>query len=477
MTSSPSKTSRTSSPPHASRQSSRPSSPTSLTFYGGAGEIGGNKFLLQTPRSKIYLDFGESFDFGEDYFYEWLQPRAANGLECYFEFGIVPMVPKLYSRAQLQFTDLPYEKPDIDGVFLSHHHCDHIGHLSFLDEDIPLYMGHGTKAIIDAYSSLFPSLVNIGDHNSITLFKSGDTIRLKDLTIRPIHVEHSTPGAYGYIIETPSGVIAFTGDFRRHGPMNRLTDEFISAAAASKPRALLCEGTRMTPDPENHYTEDEVYKKVKDIIARSKGLVLCEFSMCNIDRFNSLFKAATEAGRTFVVDTKYAFLLDQLRSTLKLPDPQKDKALKVYYRLAKSREFSPKDYRAQDKAFMGNMITFREIRDRPRDYVMFTGFNKLMELVYIRPQKADYIYSSSESFLEGEENADQRRVLDNWLTHFGITLHKAHCSGHAGKSDLEYAVRKIAPEILIPIHTQHPEEFKKIHDNVIIPKRGGTIRL
>ena len=108
---------------------------------------------------------------------------------------------------------------------------------------------------------------------------------------------------------------------------------------------------------------------------------------------------------------------------------------------------------------------------------MFTGFNKLMELVYIRPQKADYIYSSSESFLEGEENADQRRVLDNWLTHFGITLHKAHCSGHAGASDLKYAVRKIAPEILIPIHTRNPEEFKKIHDNVIIPKRGGTIRL
>ena len=479
----PSPTSRSTSLAPSSSRTSAPSTPspagTTLTFYGGAGEIGGNKFLLQTPRSKIYLDFGASFDFGQDYFYEWLQPRAANGLECYFEFGILPMVPKLYSRAQLQFTDLPYEPPDIDGVFLSHHHSDHIGHLSFLDEDIPLYMGHGTKAIIDAYSSLFPSLVDIGDHNSINVFKSGDTIRLKDLTIRPIHVEHSTPGAYGYIIETPSGVIAFTGDFRRHGPLRRLTDEFISAAASSSPRALLCEGTRMTPDPENHYTEDQVYKKVKGIIARSKGLVLCEFSMCNIDRFNSLYQATLDAHRTFVIDTKYAFLLDRLRSssTLKLPDPRRDKTLKVYYKLSKSREFSPSDYRAQDKVFMDNMITFNEIRSRPRDYVMFTGFNKLMELVYIRPQKADYIYSSSESFLEGEENADQRRVLDNWLTHFGITLHKAHCSGHAGKTDLEYAVRKIAPEILIPIHTRNPEEFKKIHDNVIIPKRGGTIRL
>ncbi len=34
--------------------------PLSLTFYGGAGEIGGNKILLQTSRAKVYLDFGES---------------------------------------------------------------------------------------------------------------------------------------------------------------------------------------------------------------------------------------------------------------------------------------------------------------------------------------------------------------------------------------------------------------------------------
>ena len=86
-------------------------------------------------------------------------------------------------------------------------------------------------------------------------------------------------------------------------------------------------------------------------------------------------------------------------------------------------------------------------------------------------------HCSSESFLEGEENKDQRRVLDNWLNHFGITLHKAHCSGHDGKSDLEYAIRAINPDILIPIHTQNPEEFKKIHENVRIVGRGEKIEI
>ena len=68
---------------------------TTLTFYGGAEEIGGNKILLEDKGAKVYLDFGQSFDFGEDYFFEYLSPRTANGLEVYFEFGLVPRVREL----------------------------------------------------------------------------------------------------------------------------------------------------------------------------------------------------------------------------------------------------------------------------------------------------------------------------------------------------------------------------------------------
>ncbi len=34
---------------------------TSLTFYGGVNEIGGNKILLQDKDTKIFLDFGKGF--------------------------------------------------------------------------------------------------------------------------------------------------------------------------------------------------------------------------------------------------------------------------------------------------------------------------------------------------------------------------------------------------------------------------------
>ena len=234
----------------------------------------------------------------------------------------------------------------------------------------------------------------------------------------------------------------------------------------------------MTPDPEKQYTEEQVYEKVKGIIQDAKGLVFANFAMSNIDRFKSFYKATVENNRILVLDTKMAFILDNLREKIsELPDPKTDKNIKVYYRLAKSCSFCETDYYKYEREYMQNMITFKEIKERQSDFVILTNFNKLMELVYIQPEKAEYIYSSSEHFLEGEDNEDMRTVLYNWLNHFNINLHRAHCSGHASKSDIEYAIKKIKPEILIPIHTQNPEEFKKIHDNVIIPEKGKTINL
>jgi ribonuclease J len=45
-----------------------------LTFYGGVIEIGGNKILLEDKGTKIFLDFGQFFTFGSEFFTYLLQP-------------------------------------------------------------------------------------------------------------------------------------------------------------------------------------------------------------------------------------------------------------------------------------------------------------------------------------------------------------------------------------------------------------------
>jgi ribonuclease J len=45
---------------------------TSLTFYGGVHEIGGNKILIEDQSTKVFLDFGMSFSLVNQYFDEFM---------------------------------------------------------------------------------------------------------------------------------------------------------------------------------------------------------------------------------------------------------------------------------------------------------------------------------------------------------------------------------------------------------------------
>jgi ribonuclease J len=65
--------------------------------------------------------------------------------------------------------------------------------------------------------------------------------------------------------------------------------------------------------------------------------------------------------------------------------------------------------------------------------------------------------------------------MGNWLKRYDVKLHKAHCSGHAAAADIEKMVKRINPDMLIPIHTQNSEEFRRIQNKVEIPQNGGTI--
>ncbi|MEW6584205.1 MAG: MBL fold metallo-hydrolase [Nitrospirota bacterium] len=450
----------------------------SLTFYGGANEIGGNKILLEDKDARIYLDFGQSFDFGEEFFYEYLQPRVVNGLEVYFEFGLMPKIPRLYGEEMLKLTDLRYEKPDIDAVFISHSHSDHVNHLRFLDGSIPVYMGHGTHKLLEAYGELYPQFYKMGEHASLNLFKSGDKIKIKHLVIEPIHVEHSVPGAYGFIVHTSKGPLVYTGDFRMHGPKSKMTEEFVEKAAETKPYALLIEGTRMGSEQEHNYSEAEVEGKVDEIVGKSKGIVFAYFSMSNVDRFMSIYHAALKNKRKLIIDTKFAHILENLKGKIPaLPDVMADEDILVYFRLCKSGTYCEKDYYVYERKFMPKMITSKEVSENQDRFVMHMSFNKLVELIYIRPKNANYIYSSSEHFLEGEDNKDERRVLENWMEHFGVRFHKAHCSGHACKDDLVGVIKEINPKVIIPIHTECAEDFKKLHPNVKIPIKEKTLEI
>jgi ribonuclease J len=63
---------------------------TTLTFYGGVNEIGGNKILLQDGDTRIFLDFGMSFAMKKQFYSPpFLSPKSEKSLQ---ELGILPQV-------------------------------------------------------------------------------------------------------------------------------------------------------------------------------------------------------------------------------------------------------------------------------------------------------------------------------------------------------------------------------------------------
>ena len=71
---------------------------TSITFYGGVKDIGGNKFLVDDNGTKVFMDFGMSFTEEGRFFAEFLKARISNSLIDMFELGILPKIPMMCVR-------------------------------------------------------------------------------------------------------------------------------------------------------------------------------------------------------------------------------------------------------------------------------------------------------------------------------------------------------------------------------------------
>ena len=441
-----------------------------LTFYGGVAEIGGNKILLEDNDTRIFLDFGQSFTHGEDYFVEWLQPRGINGLGDYFEFCLLPKLKGVYSEAMLEDTDLEYTEPVIDAIFLSHAHFDHMDHIRFVDEAIPIYCGEATTKFIESMEETSPQ-ANYGSHPYRT-FRTGDGIKLGSITVEPIHVDHSIPGAYGFIIETSKGNIVYTGDLRLHGPMSDMTKEFIQKAKECKPIAMVSEGTRMAPEEKrDNYSEGKVLETSNRIVSDTNKLVVVTHYGRDIDRFMTFYHVANENKRKFIIPPKTAYLLDKLKDDPKLsvPDIKNDENIFVYYRRKKSGNFSEKDYYKWEREFMDKLVTHEYIHDNQGKVLLYLNFYQFAELIDIRPDpNSHFIHSMSEPFSE-EDIEDE--VTHNWLNHFKFEFHQIHASGHASKEELIEMITEINPDSLYPIHTEYPQMFKEFFGGkVISPK-------
>jgi len=444
-----------------------------LTFFGGVNEIGGNKVLVEDGKTRIFFDFGLSFAKGQEYYTGFLTARKVAGAADDLELGILPRIKGLYSEEMLRFSDLKYEEPRFDAIFLSHAHMDHCSHLQYIDEAIPIYVGECTLRIIESLQPGEREQEALGKHNYQT-FRTGKKISVGDIVVEPVHVDHSVPGAYGFLIHTSTGTIVYTGDLRRHGPASFMTDEFVGKASERDPVALIIEGTRLGRKEKGENLSEEGVRKLSNrIVSKTNRLVIATFYGRDVDRIKTFYNVAKDNGRKFVVSMKSAHLLYKLKDDeiLKLPNPLRDENIVIYARRKQTGGYVDKDYYVWERPYLENSVGFQHIRENCGNCLLNLDLYNFAELVDIKPRGGEFIHSMSEPFSEGGMDQIESKVMLKWLKHFKLRFHQAHASGHCSAADLKWLIGKTKPKAVIPVHTEHSEMFKKLAKTKIMQPR------
>ncbi|MDP2930996.1 MAG: MBL fold metallo-hydrolase RNA specificity domain-containing protein [Chloroflexota bacterium] len=529
-----------------------------LTFYGGVGEIGGNKILLEDGDRKLLLDFGFPYQRHKLFYEEYLKPRGGAGLLDPLVMELLPPLEGLY-RDDLetpglwpQFRDRPlYRRLDhVDGILLSHAHLDHSGYISFLKNDIPVYAtattAFITKSIQDSGKSDFDQQVcyfspTVRDYPSgwgqAACLASGDkqqrpfriadkkpadlsatalgfwshgfwekSTRQKEMASVPLAghsgsafnlrcfpVDHSIPGACAWGIETSAGWLIYSGDLRLHGKRAKLTENFLAAAAALQPRALILEGTNLRR--EQNATEQQVYENALKAITGCKDLVIADFSARDADRLLTFLQIAKDTGRKLVILPKDAYFLKTLRLLHpRVPDIAQEDSLVIYQETLASK-YPSLWQRNLCQDYSGKLILAKDVSEAQDRFILCFSFFDLNELPSIRPRPGSrYVFSSSEPHNE-EQELDFRR-LHQWLKHFNIqgfgvpvevngewqvpeSERGLHASGHACGPDLLRIARELKPTTLIPVHSEHAADYVERLSGmeVILPALGKTIEI
>ena len=430
-----------------------------LTPYGGVNEIGGNKILLEDRGTKLFLDFGISFSSLRKYFSGHLVPRAINGIGDYLEFDLLPGLRGLYSKTALKNSDLSYKGPEFHGILLSHAHIDHSGYLPFIDERIPIFCSEATRLVLDAIRE--QGGLDLGRQKLVTF---RERVRVGSLEIETFPVDHSIPGACGFIIKTSKGPIVYTGDIRMHGPKAQATRTFVRRAKESRPTVMICEGTRISGD-EEPLTEEVVKNASREIVVHADQLVIAAFYSKDLDRFRTFHSIAKETRRKLVISTKKAHYLTKLRRlpSLLVPNISTDPNMLVYKRRRKSGRLAASDYYPWERQFIPRGVAYDFIKKHPAKVILDLDLASFAELIDIQPTSGEFIHSMSEPFSDEDIETN---VMKNWLEHFNLNFHQLHASGHAQERDLKEIVSQVRPKILLPIHTEHAHLFEDIAKGV-----------
>ncbi|MBQ1265789.1 MAG: hypothetical protein IIY06_03355 [Proteobacteria bacterium] len=429
-----------------------------IIIHRGTHQIGGCATEIATQNTRIIIDMGEELS-----------------------------LDQTFVSAPLDIPGVTDNDGHCDAVLFTHYHGDHTGQLSLLhSRNTPIYLGKLTQKIlrrttehaIQNYENYFVrqpdeygirANKNARDQQSLVFLETARTfatatpLTIGDFRITPFVSDHSAIDSYMFLIEAEGKRVLHTGDFRLSGFSSAMliqtlrncighVDVVITEGTtlydAMHPKDEDCYDPAFLPAPQaetTHLDKPMTEKELQDIVINLQEEYQYIFIMMPstaLDRVCAIAKTKPQGGY-FVIDSYQKSLLDIVEEHYPPQDTfHRDfKAFVINRTVLNNNEFMEKMRNAKIVAAVRNTS-------------LFNRFIQTICNTEERKKKSIFLYAMWDGY---------RRAYGNTINDFlalGGTWAQLHTSGHATPEAIKTLLDITTPDVVIPIHTEHPEMLK-----------------
>jgi ribonuclease J len=228
-----------------------------------------NCLVLETQGRLLVVDCGVTF------------PDREPGIDI-----IHPDFDYLLSRAD-----------DVEAIFLTHGHEDHIGALPYLlpDLDVPV---HGTPYALALVEERLREHT-LGRAPRLLQARPRQPVTLGPFEVTPFRVTHSIPDCIGMVVRVPGATIVHSGDFKiDDDPLDgeHFDEELLAEVGAQGVRLLLSDSTNAEVEG-CAGGERPVVAAIEARMARAEGRVVVSMFASNVHRLGAVLQSARAHGR------------------------------------------------------------------------------------------------------------------------------------------------------------------------------------
>ena len=359
----------------------------------------------------------------------------------------------------------------IDAIFLTHAHEDHIGALALLlprlKTKAPIYATPFTAHLAEG------KLAERGQkHINIKVIPMGAEVNAGPFNVQYITLTHSIPEPNALALRTPLGIILHTGDWKidPDPQLGEATDiEALKALGDEGVLAMVCDSTNVFVEGESG-SEGTVRENLIELIKGLSGRVAVTTFASNVARVATVIEAARQAGRSVCLVG---------RSMHKITDAA------VATGVIKN---------------MPDLISEENAGSLPDDNLLFlcTGSQGEARAALGRISRNDHRHISlgngdtvvfSSRVIPGNEKGIFE--MQNALAEKGVRIitdrmtdGPIHVSGHPARDELRRMYAWVRPKISVPVHgerrhiVEHAAYAKSLQvSQAVTPRNGDMIRL